>query len=101
MHIICLRAIARVLVVAVSTLCWQAAVVAQDKCLAAEDVKTIVAKINAPQAGSPNKKLTNELIKLRGENQESFQEALAENLKDDVFKKRIASSKEKTTPRLC
>jgi len=96
-----LKTVGGVLIIAASTFIWQASVFAQDKCLTSDDVQEIVAKINSPQSVTPNKKLASELVKLRAENQKTFQEALAENLKEDAFKKRIGITREKTTPRLC
>ena len=96
-----LKTIAGVLIMAAATFVWPASVLAQDKCLTSDDVKTIVAKINSQQSVTPNKKLTNELVKLRAENQKAFLGALAENLREDAFKKRIGLTKEKTTPVFC
>lgn len=89
------------LTIGAAVLVCSASVLAQDKCLTSDDVKTIVAKINSQQSVTPNKKLTNELVKLRAENQKTFLGALAQNLKEDAFKKRIGITKEKTTPLFC
>jgi VWFA-related protein len=96
-----LKAFAGLLIISAAIILWQPSVLAQDKCLTNDEVKVVVAKINSQQNMTPNKKLANELIKLRAENQKSFQEALAENLREDLFKKRIGVIKEKTTPRFC
>src|SRR5882724_1553850 len=95
------RATFSAMILSAVLLVWSAAVVAQDKCLTKDDVSMIVAKINSQQSVTPNKKLASELTKLREENQKAFQEALAENLPQDAFKKRIGITREKTTPRLC
>lgn len=96
-----LKGIRGVLIMVASTLSWQPSILAQEKCLTSDDLNTIVARINSPQSVIPNKKLANELVKLRQDSEKAFQEALSANLKEDAFKKRIALTKEKNSPRLC
>src|SRR5882672_2012281 len=93
-------AISAFAVVAAVSVC-ASSIIAQDTCLTSDDVRTIVTKINSPQSGTPNKHLADELLKLRSDNQNVFQQALEEKLRDDIFKKRIGLIKEKTTPRFC
>lgn len=101
MRINFLKTIALLSVLAGSTFGLQAAVLAQDKCLSAVEVQTLIARINSPEGVTLNKSLASELLKLRSENQKAFDEAMADKLKQEVFKQRIAAMKEKTTPRLC
>jgi VWFA-related protein len=73
----------------------------QATCLTAGDITRMVVQVNAPRTMPLNKKLRNELLKLREREQERFQNSLGDGVKSEALLKQIQSSKAKTTVGLC
>jgi len=74
---------------------------AQERCLSQDDVKTMLAQVNSHQQVPLNKKLRDELLKLKDKNQQRLDEDVRKNRKPDVLMKRIKASREKNTDGLC
>src|SRR2546426_4649821 len=88
------------LIVASILICSQS-VSAQAGCLTADDVKRMLVQVNSQQNVSLNKKLRNELLRLKENSQKSLENTIDENQKGDALMKRIRASREKSTTQLC
>ena len=73
----------------------------QDRCLTNDDVKRMVAQLDAHQAASLNQKLREELLRLKENDEKRLREAVADNKKDDALLKRMGDSREENTGLLC
>ena len=74
---------------------------AQDRCLTSDDLKKMLAQMNSHQTAPANKKLREDLIKLREKDQKRTREAVAENKKDDALLKGMRAARENNTALLC
>ena len=61
----------------------------------------MLAQVNSPQNVSLDKKLREDLLKLREEDHKRVQNAVAENLKPDVLLSRMKAAREVNTAQLC
>lgn len=77
--------------------------VAQDetRCLSKEDIKNMLANVSSSQTVTLNKKLRDELLKLRYQNQQRLDDDIRGNLKPDELLKRMKASRAKNTAQVC
>ena len=90
-----------ILFAAVAILFCSASVPGQATCLTADDVKRMVAQVNAPRTAPFNKKLRDQLLKLGENDQKRFQDSIGDSVKSDALLKRIQISNLKNTAGLC
>ena len=76
-------------------------VAGQSSCVTSDDIKRMVAQVNAPRTEPFNRKLRDELLKLRENDQKRFQGSIGESGKSEALLKRMQESKEKNTAALC
>jgi Ca-activated chloride channel family protein len=69
-------------------------------CITKDDVNQLLAKLNSDQTVSFNKKLTEELVKLEGQRQDFFNEAVDSDNKEKSLK-RMTEFNQKAEQRLC
>lgn len=74
---------------------------AQQSCLNQDDVKNMLAQVNSRQDILLNKKLIEDLFKLREKNQQRVDEEIRKNRTPDALMKRIKESRAKNTDQLC
>jgi VWFA-related protein len=79
--------------------CFQT-VPSQDQCLSQDEIKSILARVNARQQLTLNKKLRDELLKLKRKDQERINKSIAEE-KPDVLLKRVRTAQDNNAARLC
>lgn len=73
----------------------------QERCLNQDDVKKMLAQVKSRQQVPLNRKLADELWRLREKNQQQLDEDIRDNRKPDALIKRVAASREKNAKRLC
>src|ERR1700694_1420351 len=69
----------------------------QAGCLSDAEIKKMLVQVNSPRNGSFNKKLRDELLKLREKDQKRFQNAVGNNEKPEALLKRISAIRERNT----
>jgi len=70
-------------------------------CVTSGEVKAMVAGIDSPANASPNKKLRDELMKLRYKDEEALHSYMTQLPQDDKAKLKLEQAREKTSARLC
>jgi VWFA-related protein len=98
MHLI--RQMLRVFIVVATILTCSPLLFGQTACVTADEVKQMVAQLSSPNV-SLNKKLKEELLKLKKTGQKDIQEAVAEDQKNDNLMKDIRKARDKNTAALC
>jgi len=78
--------------------CWQS-VPGQEQCLSPDQIKSILAQVNSRQQLPLNKKLRDELLKLKKKDQERTNKSIDEEKPDAL--ERIRASRENNATRLC
>lgn len=73
----------------------------QERCLSQDDVKKMLAQVNSRREVPLNKKLADELLKLKEQNHKQLDEDIRKDRKPDAFMKRVQTSRDKNTDRLC
>jgi VWFA-related protein len=96
-----LKALFMVVVAVAAILLCSHSALAQTKCLSDADIKKMLQQVNAPRNGSFNRKLRDELLKLKEKDQKRFQNAIDGNEKPDALLKRMRAMREKTEAELC
>jgi VWFA-related protein len=71
------------------------------RCLSNDDVKKMLAQLNSNQNVALNKKLRDELLKLKERNQQKLDDDIRDNRKPDELIKRIRATREKNNVQLC
>jgi len=85
--------------ISATLVCFQS-VAGQDRCLSQDQIRSIVAQVNSRQQLPLNKKLRDELLKLKKKDQERLNKSIAEK-KPDASIERIRNSEENNAGRLC
>ena len=93
--------ILRVLLSVISIFVCSQSIPGQDRCLSQNDVKNMLAQVNSRQEVALNKKLKDELLKLKEKNQQKLDEDIEKNRKPDALMKQMRASQDKNTARLC
>jgi VWFA-related protein len=73
----------------------------QDQCLSADEIKTMVSRLDAREQRPLNKKLRDRLFKLREKNENRISEAVAGNRKSDALMDRLRESRTANANQLC
>lgn len=73
----------------------------QGRCLSNDDVKKMLAQVNSNQNVTLNKKLSDELLKLKDKSQQRLDDDIRDNRKPDELIKRISAAREKNNVPLC
>ncbi len=89
-----------VLLIAFAALVWVQSSQAQDICLSADEIKKMQAQIKSPPELTFNKKLHDELLKLRKKDQERVKDAIADRKPDNILG-RLRESRSKNPDSLC
>lgn len=91
----------RVLLTIISIFVCSQTIVGQDRCLSQDEIKNMVAQVNLRNPVTLNKKLRDELLKIREKDQQRLNDDISENRKSDAVIKGIRAAREKNTARLC
>src|SRR4029079_4174345 len=73
------------LLIAVTALLWVQSSNAQNNCLSVDDVKKMQAQLKSPPDVTFNKKLHDDLLKLRKKDHERVQDAIADRKPDNIL----------------
>jgi VWFA-related protein len=74
---------------------------AQDRCLTPDEIKKITDQASASRSVSLNKKLRDQLLKLKENAQQRLEEDISQNREHEALIKRMRESRDKNTARLC
>jgi VWFA-related protein len=95
-----MKALLKVLIVITPIWSWSTAALGQS-CVTRDEVKAMVSRLNAQSSVSPNKKLRDELLKLRYKDDEALDAYMTGRQKTDKAKLRLDRVREKNSARLC
>lgn len=95
-----LHTVSRVLLHLTAILVCFQSVPGQDQCLSQDEIKSILARVNAREQSPLNKKLRDELLKLKKKDQERINKSIAEK-KPDALIERIRTAQDNNAARLC
>jgi VWFA-related protein len=88
------------LLIAVTALLWVQSSNAQNNCLSVDDVKKMQAQLKSPPDVTFNKKLHDDLLKLRKKDHERVQDAIADRKPDNILD-RLRDSRSENSDSLC
>ena len=80
---------------------WAHSTPAQDRCLTPEEIKRITQQAGSAPNVSLNKKLRDQLLKLKENAQQQLDEDISDNTQSETLIKRMRESRDKNTARLC
>ena len=92
-----IRLVLAVIVVSVTSLSLRA----QPKCLSPDEAKTLLAQLSSRQDRTPNKKLSDELIKLVNKTEGIIYHGIEGKLANDALRKRVDEARVENNARLC
>jgi Ca-activated chloride channel homolog len=91
----------KLLTITFAFLCAQSISAQTSTCVSADEIQRMLAQVTAHQIVPFNKKLSEQLIKLKGKNEQRLQNDVAENRKSDELMKRLRESRQKNVTELC